>query len=152
MKRKIVRKIRNNHAVSEVLDNVLLLGIAVSLFSILTIVVFSMPFNPTTPNANIIGYVEDNNIIITHQGGERLDLDTKIIIRINDADRYEQNAQDNLSLKSIQDGFWNLGESIIIDASLNPINMDITNSKVDLFIVDEESKSMVMMGTIQEAF
>ena len=41
-----------NEAVSDVLGTILLLGITISLFSVLSVVVLSYPFNPNPPSVN----------------------------------------------------------------------------------------------------
>jgi hypothetical protein len=151
VKRKIKQK---NSAVSEVLDTILLLGIAVALFSVLSIVVLSYPFNPSTPKANIIGFVEGNNIILEHRGGEELGLDTKIIVTINNSDIYSLNVSDGniLGTKSKNNNVWNIGENIIINATNDlSISVDLSVSKVDVTIVDIKTNSVIFTGTLKDA-
>jgi len=146
-------KKRNNFGVSDVVGTILLLGITVSLFSVLSLVVLSYPFQPSTPYVNIIGFVdtENNNITLEHRGGEKLPLDTKIIVTINNTDVYRMNVSDNflLSNKSKEDGFWGIGENVIITPSHNLVSdLNLTVSVVDVTVVDSKSNSVVMMGTI----
>ena len=65
---------RSDKAVSEVVGTTLLLSMAVALFAILPIVVFSYPFSPAPSSVNIVATVESKNVILEHRGGESLDL------------------------------------------------------------------------------
>jgi len=146
---------KTNLGVSDVIGTILLLGMAVALFSVLSAVVLSYPFQPSTPTVDIIGFVdtENNNIVLEHRGGEDLPLNTKIIVIINNTDRYQMNLSDDflLSNKSKEDGFWNIGENVIIDPSRNLASgLDLTVSVVDVTVVDDKSKSVIMMGTLWE--
>jgi len=146
---------KTNLGVSDVIGTILLLGMAVALFSVLSAVVLSYPFQPSTPTVDIIGFVdiENNNIVLEHRGGEDLPLTTKIIVIINNTDRYQMNLSDDflLSNKSKEDGFWNIGENVIIDPSRNLASgLDLTVSVVDVTVVDDKSKSVIMMGTLWE--
>ena len=150
-----MRKVReNNLAVSEVLDTVLLLGIAISLFSVLSFTVLTYPFNPSTPDVSIISYVDENDIIIQHRGGEDLVLDTKIGVTINTTDSYSFRIDEIIDLNSEirSNNYFNIGETIVINSSTNPLlNRGIKTSQVDLTIVDIYSNSVVFIGTLREA-
>lgn len=148
IKVKIMKK--NDIAVSEVLGTILLLGIAISLFSVLSTIVLSFPFEPSTPSVNLIGYVDGNNITIEHTGGETLDLDTKLIVKINDSNAFSFIVSQLLDSNALSNNLWNLGEKAIIDASKSPINEIIVNARVDVTVVDVPSNSVVLMGVLQE--
>ena len=54
-----MRKMKKaEEALSEVVGTVMLLGMAVSLFSVLSIVVLTHPFNPSAPSVNIVGMID----------------------------------------------------------------------------------------------
>jgi len=146
---------RKNLAVSEVLDVILLLGIAVSLFSVISFVVLSYPFNPSTPKANIIAYVQGDNILIDHLGGENLELENKVNILINDTDSYEYTVNEIFLYsypEAVDDGYWNIGENIIINTTefLNP-PVYTEKAKVYLTIIDVSSNSLLFTGKLKEA-
>ena len=143
---------QSNSAVSEVLGTVLLLGIAVSLFSVVGIIVLSYPFQPLTPSANIIGFVDGDNIILEHRGGENLGLDTKIIVTINNSDSYILMVNDRYILgnESKNNNVWNIGENIIINATKDLPNIDLFGSKVDVAVVDTKTNSVILMGVLKE--
>lgn len=148
-----MRKVkRNNLAVSETLDTILLLGIAVALFSVLSFIVLTYPFEPSTPSVNIVGFVDGNDIILEHRGGEDLGLDTRIMVTINDSDNYVFAVSDNYILgnESKSNTVWNIGENIIINATRDLPSLDLSSSKVDLTVVDMNANSVILTGVIKE--
>ena len=141
-----------NEAVSDVLGTILLLGITISLFSVLSVVVLSYPFNPNPPSVNLMGYVDQNDIIIDHRGGEKLSLNTPINIKINNSVTFSTTAGAYLNISTSNgDSFWNLGESVEINAKLPPINEIILDADVYATVIDTESDSIILMGYLQEA-
>jgi len=148
-----MRKMKKaKQAVSDILGTILLLGITVSIFSVLSAVVLTYPFEPSNPSINLIGYVDGNEIIIEHCGGEKIRLDTKIILTINDSMVFMSTAEENLTATSSNgDNYWNLGEIVLINTTKAPINEIILNAKVDVTVVDITSNSVVLMGIFQEA-
>jgi hypothetical protein len=170
-----MNKKREKLAVSETLGTILLLGITVALFSVVALLVLSYPFNPSPPTVNLIGMVDGNDIIIEHRGGEDLDLDTKILITIADQrvlinDKIPT-AEDLLDDEAKKDNVWSIGEilnysvgNIIGGTHVNPISpyevssspLTITASddpieEITVAVVDRQSNSVIMMGTLQES-
>ena len=137
-------------AVSDVLGTILLLGITISLFSVLSVVVLSYPFDPSPPSVDLIGYIDQNEIIIEHRGGEKLSLDTPIKIIINNSMTFSTTAGENLT-SSNGDNYWNIGELVEINAKLPPINEIILDASVYVTVVDIASDSIILMGYLQEA-
>jgi len=85
--RRIIRCFKDfDCGVTEVVGTVLLLGIAVSVFSSLYVVVLSYPSPSSISSANLVGTIEGSNIVIEHRGGEALSLDTEILIKIFEED------------------------------------------------------------------
>ena len=148
-----MRNIRKaNKAVSDVIGTILLLGMAVSLFSVLSVIVLSYPFEENPPTVNLIGYVDANEIVIEHRGGESLSFDTKIALVIDDALVYSSTVGDNLNeTSSNNDNYWNLGEYVLIDSTKDPINQNILDKQVEITIIDISSNSIVLSGILQEA-
>jgi len=69
--RKCNNHIQDRSAVSSIVGTMLLLIIAVSLFSTVYYFVLTMDVTHTTPAVNIVGAIsEDNTLILTHFGGE----------------------------------------------------------------------------------
>jgi len=146
--RKIIKQ---NKAVSEVLGTILLLVISVTVFSAVYASFFSTDLGPDVPSVSLIGVIEDNNLKILHQGGEDLNLNTRVIMRPNqDSDDSEKvEVDDYLDIYSKEDGRWNIGESFVYDLST------LTNfqefNPLEVLVIDQASNSVIMRGTIKEA-
>jgi len=133
---------KSNGAVSEILGTALLLGIAVSLFSLLSIVVLSYPFTPSPPSVNLVGYMDGTNVTLEHYGGESLDLTNKVIVRIQET--YTKiNITDFLDDANNND-LWDLGEQLIY-----PVG-NVTGEQIEVTVVDTRSNSIIMSGILQE--
>lgn len=135
----------SNEAVSEVIGTVLLLGIAIALFALLHIIVFSYPFNPPPPSVSLIGTVDDEGmIVLEHLGGDSLGLSTKIIITVGDTSASNTIGDGNYLDDSNGNGEWNIGEKLVINPEMG------ASGTVEVTVVDVESNSIVMMGKIRE--
>jgi len=133
----------DNKAVSETVGTLLLLGISISLFSVIYLSVLTIYPSSARPSVNLICSVEENNIIIEHHGGKTLDLDTKFIVTI-DGTNEEFKVGDYLNNESRIDGIWNIGERVEL-----PVG-NITDKKVSLTGVDIHSNSEILMVVLQE--
>lgn len=133
----------DNKAVSETVGTLLLLGISISLFSVIYLSVLTIYPSSDRPSVNLICSAEENNIIIEHHGGKTLDLDTKFIVNI-DGTNEEFKVGDYLNNESRIDGIWNIGERVEL-----PVG-NITDKKVTLTGVDIHSKSEILMVVLQE--
>lgn len=146
--KKNIRRFKDsNSMVAEIIGTVLLLGIAVAIFSTLYVVVFAYPFPTSSPNVILIGTIEGSNIIIEHHSGEALSLDTEIPITIAGEkvliDDRTPTARDLLDNASKEDGVWNIGERIIY-----PFVYNSSCSKAEIMAVDTESNSVILVGTL----
>jgi len=135
---------RRNCAISQIMGTTLLLLIALSILSIIYLYVLSYPTPIPIPQVEIVGSLEDGNIVLLHGGGDALKLDTKLLFNINDT-IYITNVGDNLDNKSKQNRAWDISEQIIY---VPPI--DITNLHVDATLIDKESDTVLMMIVLQE--
>jgi hypothetical protein len=134
---------RVDKAVSESVGTLLLLGITISLFSVIYFCVITIyPIN-ASPTVNLLCSISENNITIEHRGGKTLDLDTKIIITINGTSQ-DFRIYDYLDNESRYNGKWNIGEQVVY-----PVG-DITNKKVSLSVIDGNSNSVITMVNLQE--
>jgi len=134
---------RTNIAVSETVGTLLLLGISVSLFSVIYLSVLIVSPSPIRPSVNLICTVEKNNITLEHRGGKTLDLDTEIIVTTNGTDE-TLTVNDYMNNESKENGVWNIGERVVY-----PVG-DITDLKVSVTVVDVYSNSVIMMAVLQE--
>lgn len=129
----------NNEGISEIIGTVLLLLIAVALFSVLFAFVLSIPTPQNAPDAQIIFSFDDDNITITHLSGESVDIGSVITFFIDD----EVISEDLISLSAWDvnnNSKFNLGESIIY----RPSSGNLSSKNVSLHIVDPNSNTMVM--------
>ena len=135
------RLIRSNSAVSEVMGTILLLMITVGLFSVVAISVYNLlPFNPA-PSADIICQVNGDNIILTHQGGDALSLETKIGFSNNTGTKYIV-VKDYLDDDSKEDGKWSIGEKIVYS------NPNLLQNQIRVMVVDPSSNSFILSVTV----
>ncbi len=136
---------RVNHAVSEVVSIALLLGMAITLFSGVQLIVFSYPFEPSPPSINLVGSIDQENILIEHHGGERISLEAQIRFIIGSTNHISIIAKDYLdSNSSDDDDYWEIGEIV----SYNP-NIELTGIRVETAVIAKETNSIVMTGVIQ---
>ena len=145
MKQNIKIK-RGNKAVSDIVGTILLLIIAVSIFSVLFFVVLSPILMPDSHNhsvsVDIIGTIEGNNIILEHRGGDAISLDSTLLVNIGGL-KQKSTVKDYLNNESKEDGDWNMGEKLVYPAG------DITGLEVEVTVIDEGSNSVVMAGKLQ---
>ena len=142
------KKQRRYTGASEVVGTLLLIGIGVSLFALLSIVTFTMPsvfFSEPTPSVNIVGHVVGNTVVFEHYGGRALPLDTKITVMFAET-RVVMTVGDILDSVSKTDGVWNIGEKIVIVN--NDPNLPIM--LINAIITDTASNTVVMRGVLQE--
>jgi hypothetical protein len=139
---------RKSKGASEVVGTLLLVGIGVSLFSLLAVVTFTMPsvfFSEPTPSVNIIGRVEGSSVVFEHYGGKSLPLDTEITIMFAET-RVVKTVGEVLDAASQSDGQWNIGEKIVIFNN----NPNLPIMQISVFITHKDSNTVVMRGILQE--
>ena len=106
-------KIKNN-AISNVIATLILLGISISLFSVVQGTVIFYPFDSPNTSINLISYIDNDEIIIEHHGGESISLQSKILVTIDDGDKNEIIACDYIdTILSDGDDSWDIGEKIV---------------------------------------
>ena len=118
---------------------IFLLGIAISLISVIFIQVLSTPGPQDTTSVTIIGKIEENHPVFEIQRGEPLGLDTIIIIKI-DSTVYQ-----NTTGELLNDNKWKIGEPI--SPPTGPI---LNGQRVEGTIVDTKTNSIVFWGVLQE--
>jgi len=140
---------KSNLCVTEVVGTLLLLMISISIFSVLNfyVLTFDSPSQPLS--ANIIGYVDGNDLILEHHGGAHLRLnETSIILSIDDI-RYELDTKVDFTLTNPNTNgdseSWEISEILIYthDFALN-------NNNVYVSIIDQVDNSIVMTGNLNK--
>jgi len=132
---------RRDDGVSEIIGTILLLGISVTLFSLVYMSVLIISPNPPTPSANIVVRVEGDDIIIDHCGGAALSLDTKILMTIGSGPM-NATANDGLDDKYKDDDLWNMGEKLVF-----PVE-NLSGKQITINVIDVKSNSIVMTGKL----
>jgi len=133
----------DDEAVSEIVGTILLLGITVSLFSVICGIVLSYPFSPSSPSTNLVGMVEGKYLLIEHRGGKALKLDTKVSLTIGDNMSEIIIIGDHLNNEAKGDNRWGIGEWFVYQDS------DIPGEKVGIAVVNVESDSVILIETFQ---
>ena len=140
---------RSDNAVSQIIGTTFLLLIALVFLSTLYIYYLSYLLLNTAPVVDIVGSLEGDNVVLLHNGGEALDLDTKFRVGIFNSKANKTDfimVGDYLDSESKNDSVWNIGEIIVY-----PVG-DITGSKLEASVVDSESESIIFQVWFRETF
>jgi uncharacterized protein YegL len=141
-----MQKKRINYAVSELLGAVILLAIVTSVMALVFFQLSSDKGPYKQAYVKLVGEIQGTNLIVEHQGGDPLSLDTSISISYG-GKNYKFRIGD-IVVDDNHNGFWNLGERLIF-----PFTYDLKNlSKYDainLTAVDKESNSIQFLGSIK---
>lgn len=135
-----------NEAVSEIMGTLILITIAVTLFSALTLIILNPWINysdETPPNVFLVGYIKNDDVIIEHHGGIPLSAQTKITISIDGVpDTFTVN-QFHYWNDANGDGAWSIGEQVVYPGG------NLQGKKVTCVIVDIKKNSIVFDKTLQ---
>jgi uncharacterized repeat protein (TIGR01451 family) len=144
----VMRKVDNN-AVSQLLSTILLLFIAVIAMSVIYLNVISDGGPPDQKFVSVIGTVEGTNMIIEHHGGENIPI-TDIVLDITFLNEsIHVNPETDLSAIERADGFWGLGERIIIPFPIENLTYDdYDNVIAKIIAIDEEENSITFIGNL----
>jgi uncharacterized repeat protein (TIGR01451 family) len=137
------KNIRRNFAVTEIVGCILMLGMTTSSFSVVYYQVVSAPTPNPPPIVELSGKMVENQIIVTHRGGEPLDLDTELVLNIGGT-RRSFKVGDFLDSRSKEDGVWCLGERFVY-----PIEYDFDYAMypdLGINIFDSDTSSFLMTG------
>ena len=140
---------RKDSAVTELIGTMMLLAIAVSVMSFVYITVLSN-LEPTEElNCEIVGKLENGDVVFTHYGGDSLDLES--IVTLDIAGQTESfSVGDHLDSSSKVDGFWNIGERLVFVNYTDLENEEINLPNVIGNIRDIISNNLVFYGTLQD--
>jgi len=139
---------RRDTAVSEIVGAVLLLAIAIAVFSVIYMNVLSDDGPNPESHATIVGKMETGNAIFEHRRGEGISTDSKVILvpRGSEEDKIVRTVAELLDpATSNGDNIWDIGERL-----QHPKNL--TGWKVEATIIDSETNSIIMWGTLQEGY
>jgi hypothetical protein len=133
--------VRNDGAVTEILGTMLLLIIALIIFSTVYFSVLSMPQKSMPPNANIAFSFDATNITLSHLSGLALDPNSIISISIDDT-TYSRKISEFTSWDENDDNTWGFGETL----TFNPSESELLSKNITVSIIDEHSNSLVLFG------
>lgn len=131
--------IRKNKALSETFGTILLLGISVSLFSVVYVMVFTVSPSPISPSVNLFCSLENDNLTIEHYGGKTLSLNTSVKLKIDNTN-YTITIKDYMNKESKENGVWNVGEKVVY-----PIDIKEEDKKISVYVIDVQSNSVILM-------
>jgi len=133
---------RNDSAISEILSTVLLLGIAIGLFSVVYSITIPTQTVQSNPSVTIFGYIQNENIILEHYGGESISTDSYILLEI-----CGNNTRVNISTPFLNDinnnTEWDIGEKILYDTEIQGLQVEAT-------VVNQPSNSILFTGILQK--
>jgi FlaG/FlaF family flagellin (archaellin) len=130
----------SSQAVSEVLGTVLLIAIAVALFSVIYTTILFAPTVELNQKPVIVGEIRQNRIILEHQGGESI-LFTDSTIVIDAAEQtYISRTNDDIN----DNGRWDIGERIIFEYG------SLDHYGVEVKIVDTKHNILLLSGILQQ--
>jgi len=115
-------------------------------FSALYFQILSIPTPASPLIVNISGTIDENCILLEHCGGETLSLDTEISITIDDS-TVNMAVGDYLDNESKDDGVWSLGERMVYPIKIDILDLN-KNPQAEIVVIDRDSNSLVMIGTI----
>lgn len=139
IKRKKQQKVSSSYAVTSVLETLILLSMTVGFFIVLYLMVFSFSFAPLPPSVHIMGTTDGDDIILYHQGGDPLPMESSIILRIEDK-QSKLTVGDYLDAEAKKDSQWDMGEQLVIPG------FDPSDHHGNIMVVDGDTNAMVFYG------
>ncbi len=121
MNRETISRIPHigDEALSEIMGTLILITIAVSVFSAVSLIVLNPWSNfsdASPPQVSLVGFIQNNSVIIEHQGGIHLDTKTKITVTIAAVVDTFSVSEFNYWIDENGDGFWSIGERVAYPA------------------------------------
>jgi uncharacterized repeat protein (TIGR01451 family) len=131
--------------ISEIVGAILLLGIAVACFSVISYNILSAPTPVNKPIVEISGTFFENQVVLTHRWGESLPLDTEVFISYKGFNK-SFIVGDYLDNESKSNGLWDLGEKIYYPV---PDDFDyVTYPDININIVDDNGTNLAFIGSV----
>ena len=84
-----MRRKLDDSGISEIIATILMLGMAIALFSVVSLFILYYPFSTPSPQVDIVGFIDGTDIVFEHHGGPSLDLDTNLSVTINPSEEGE---------------------------------------------------------------
>jgi uncharacterized repeat protein (TIGR01451 family) len=144
-----MKKIRSSQAVSPIIGTVLLLIIAVGAMSVVYLNVLSDDGPRNQKFVTVVGTVEGTDMVIEHHGGKNLPIDNIKLNIMFMNETLEIDLETDLSAEARADGYWGLGERILIPFPLENLTYeDYDDIKAEILAVDEQENSIAFIGNL----
>ena len=129
--------IYDEHAVSEILDTVLLLGVAIVAFGIISSTIFPLPLPSNPPNVKLSAYIRGDYLFIEHMGGDALQFNkTEVSVTIGGESKPKS------PLHEInRDGLWECGEYVSYFYN--------TTDLVEVLVIDTVTNTIILQGNLR---
>jgi hypothetical protein len=134
------------YAVAEVVGTLILITIAVSVFSAVSLIIlnpWSSFSDDSAPQVFLVGFIHDNSVIIEHHGGIPLNTKTKISITIANVGDTFTISEFNYWYDHNGDGYWTIGERVVYPAG------NLLGKQVSCFVVDVDKNYIIFDKIIQ---
>ena len=139
----------NSQAVSPIIGTVLLLIIAVGAMSVVYLNVLSDDGPQNQKFVTVVGTVEGTDMVIEHHGGENLPIDNIKLNIMFMNETLEVDLEKDLSAEARADGYWGLGERILIPFPLENLTYEeYDDIKAEILAVDEQENSIAFIGNL----
>lgn len=134
-------------AVSEIVGTLILVVIAVSTFSAVSIIILNPWSNfsdVSTPQVTLVGTIENNNLVIQHQGGVSLPKKTKVIITIDSSVTNFSIEDFNYWIDENSNGIWDIGERLVYPGGV------LTGKYVSCLVIDVDKNFVIFDKVLQK--
>ena len=140
-----MNRISTNEAVSEIVGVMLLLGMTVALFSVLSIIVLSQPSTPSSPSTYLMATIDDNCLLLEHRGGEPLPLETQITLTsdMGMSKTIIVGESNYLDEEAKLDNQWGIGEWLVYQDN------ELVDREITITVIDVRSNSIVLTGLLR---
>ncbi|ADI73523.1 Protein of unknown function DUF1628 [Methanohalobium evestigatum Z-7303] len=141
--------VSDDEAVSSIIGEILMTGIAVLIFAIIAVSVFSMLDPVEEPHIDVDGWPNNytDKIHIRHEGGEKLSTeDLKLIVEVNDTRK-------SYTGNEIKDDFhnkdtWQIADTISVDIS-EEFGQEVTYDKdIEFTLIHTKSSTVIENGVL----
>lgn len=133
-------KRREHYAVTEIIATVLLLAVAISVFSVIYVVVLSSPVPMEESTAVVVGDIIDNTIILTHHGGKSLPFNEQSYQIQTSTGKYDTIIFEDLN----ENGLWDIGEQIRFSYE------EISNEQITVTVIDLDTNDVILYGVFND--
>ncbi len=138
----------NLRGVSEIVGTLILIVIAVSTFSAISIIILNPWSNfsdVSTPQVTLVGTIENNNVVIQHQGGIPLPIKTKVVMTIDGAETNFSVGDFNYFIDQDSNGLWNIGERLVYPGGV------LQGKQITCLIIDVDKNFVIFDKVLQKA-